>query len=191
MIDPQQQKLQSVVMGQMPGAGNQQQQQPAAGSLQFMDSSSYGNYAQQPQAGGGPGYYSQPTDFSGTIGGGAGATNFDDEPSLLEELGIDFHKIYERTVSVLNPMKKVTKDMLYSIGHDGQQSADSDMAGPLIIGLMLGGAMLLRGKVSFLARPRCLWSQHRFDSASNGFSSRVGSLACAVVSRTVFVVTVS
>mmetsp|Transcript_56051 Transcript_56051/g.131363 ORF Transcript_56051/g.131363 Transcript_56051/m.131363 type:complete len:258 (-) Transcript_56051:230-1003(-) len=149
MIDPQQQKLQSVVMGQMPGAGNQQQQQPAAGSLQFMDSSSYGNYAQQPQAGGGPGYYSQPTDFSGTIGGGAGATNFDDEPSLLEELGIDFHKIYERTVSVLNPMKKVTKDMLYSIGHDGQQSADSDMAGPLIIGLMLGGAMLLRGKVQF------------------------------------------
>ncbi len=74
-------------------------------------------------------------------------TNFDDEPPLLEELGIDFNKIYERTISVLNPMKKVTKDMLYSIGHDGQQSPDSDMAGPLMIALMLGGAMLLRGKV--------------------------------------------
>jgi len=145
MIDPQQQKLQSVVMGQMPG--NQQAQQPGGGGLQFMDSSSYGNYSQPSPGAGAGGYYTQPTDYSGTIGGGV--SNFDDEPPLLEELGIDFNKIYERTLSVLNPMKKVTKDMLYSIGHDGQQAPDSDMAGPLIIALMLGGAMLLRGKVQF------------------------------------------
>jgi len=115
-----------------------------------MDTSSYGSYSQQPQGAPPPAtYYSAPTDFSGTIGGGPGCTNFDDEPPLLEELGIDFSKIGEKTVSVLHPMKKVTKEMMYSIGHDGQQYPDADMVGPLLFALMLGGAMLLRGKVHF------------------------------------------
>jgi len=33
--------------------------------------------------------------------------SFDNEPPLLEELGIDFDKIYLKTISVLNPFKKV------------------------------------------------------------------------------------
>ncbi|EKX38394.1 hypothetical protein GUITHDRAFT_77305 [Guillardia theta CCMP2712] len=77
------------------------------------------------------------------------STNFEDEPPLLEELGIDFDKIKQKTISVLNPLKKVTKDMIYSPGNDGEPIADSDMAGPILIALMLGGAMLLRGKVHF------------------------------------------
>mmetsp|Transcript_45024 Transcript_45024/g.70590 ORF Transcript_45024/g.70590 Transcript_45024/m.70590 type:complete len:148 (-) Transcript_45024:110-553(-) len=39
--------------------------------------------------------------------------------------------------------------MMYTAGPDGQPVADSDMAGPLLIALMLGAAMLLRGKVHF------------------------------------------
>jgi hypothetical protein len=74
----------------------------------------------------------QPVDalscYSAPIQGGswdykaAGSTqqNFDDEPPLLEELGIDFQKIVERTISVLNPMKKVTLDMMTSRTTDGQ-----------------------------------------------------------------------
>jgi hypothetical protein len=38
--------------------------------------------------------------------------------------------------------------MMYS-NVDGQQVADSDMAGPLLIALALGATMLLRGKVHF------------------------------------------
>jgi hypothetical protein len=43
-----------------------------------------------------------------------GSVSIEDEPPLLEELGIDFTKIYQKTISVLNPMVKVTQDMLYT-----------------------------------------------------------------------------
>ena len=35
------------------------------------------------------------------------AQAFESEPPLLEELGIDFNKILQKTISVLNPLKKV------------------------------------------------------------------------------------
>jgi hypothetical protein len=57
-------------------------------------------------------------DFSGNLG--STQKNFADEPPLLEELGIDIQKIYERTISVLNPMKKVTSEMMTSRSQDGQ-----------------------------------------------------------------------
>eukprot|EP00802_Teleaulax_amphioxeia_P025749 Tamp_26661.p1 GENE.Tamp_26661~~Tamp_26661.p1 ORF type:complete len:198 (-),score=39.45 Tamp_26661:10-603(-) len=144
MLD-QPNKLQSVVMNQQ--HGQQQVQQQAAGNLQFMDASNYGG------GGGGGGYaaptgYYQPQDYSGQIGGGA--TDFDNEPPLLEELGIDFDKICQKTLSVMNPAKKVTREMMYSTCiHTGQEVADSDMGGPLLVALALGAAMLLRGKVHF------------------------------------------
>jgi len=119
-----------------------------------MDSSSYGNTAYgnsagygAPPVGGGASFYQQES-YSGQIGGGG--IDFDNEPPLLEELGIDFEKICKKTISVLNPAKKVTRDMMYSISiHTGQEEADSDMAGPLLVALALGAAMLLRGKVHF------------------------------------------
>ena len=52
-----------------------------------------------------------PADWGGTMGG---SVSIEDEPPLLEELGIDFTKIYQKTISVLNPMVKVTQDMLYT-----------------------------------------------------------------------------
>ncbi len=50
-------------------------------------------------------------EWGGTLGTGM---SIEDEPPLLEELGIDFTKIYQKTISVLNPMVKVTKDMMYT-----------------------------------------------------------------------------
>ena len=39
---------------------------------------------------------------------------------IQEELGIDLNKIVQRILSVLNPMKKVTTDMITSRSPDGQ-----------------------------------------------------------------------
>ncbi|XP_037929695.1 protein YIPF5-like [Teleopsis dalmanni] len=65
--------------------------------------------------------------------------DFDDEPPLLEELGINPQHIFLKTLAVLNPMR----------GADQQILQDADMAGPLVFCLALGGCLLLSGKVTF------------------------------------------
>lgn len=70
---------------------------------------------------------------------GGSSDNFDDEPPLLEELGINFDHIRQKTMSVLNPFKEP----------DSSALQDTDLAGPLVFCLALGGAMLLAGKVQF------------------------------------------
>ncbi|XP_030384304.1 protein YIPF5 [Scaptodrosophila lebanonensis] len=72
--------------------------------------------------------------------GGDGAGNeFDDEPPLLEELGINPNHIFQKTLAVLNPLR----------GTEQQILQDTDMAGPLVFCLALGGFLLLSGKVTF------------------------------------------
>ena len=66
--------------------------------------------------------------------------NFDDEPPLLEELGIDFGEIRRRTYTVLRPLKPLEPED--AIG-------EPDLAGPLVFCLALGGLLLLRGKLHF------------------------------------------
>eukprot|EP00164_Ancoracysta_twista_P000528 GFYU01000706.1.p1 GENE.GFYU01000706.1~~GFYU01000706.1.p1 ORF type:complete len:252 (-),score=57.71 GFYU01000706.1:161-916(-) len=75
--------------------------------------------------------------FSGA--GGAAPVNYDDEPPLLEELGINFDHIYTKTYAVLHPRK----------GVDAHLMDDTDLAGPLVFCLLLGVVLLLAGKVSF------------------------------------------
>ncbi len=65
--------------------------------------------------------------------------NFDDEPPLLEELGINFQHIYEKTSNVLLPYKPVHKEVL----------DDADLAGPLVFSIILGICLLLRGRLHF------------------------------------------
>jgi hypothetical protein len=83
-------------------------------------------------------------DASGSMGGsmsrssGSGSV-FDDEPPLLEELGINFHDIWSRTLSVslpFRPMPTMAED-------------DADLAGPLVFCLLLGTCLLMTGKVHF------------------------------------------
>ncbi|ESO10046.1 hypothetical protein HELRODRAFT_72768, partial [Helobdella robusta] len=65
--------------------------------------------------------------------------NFDDEPPLMEELGINFEHICHKTLSVLNPLKQP----------DATIMQDTDLAGPLVFCLALGATLLLAGKVHF------------------------------------------
>uniref|UniRef100_A0A1B0FNV9 Protein YIPF n=1 Tax=Glossina morsitans morsitans TaxID=37546 RepID=A0A1B0FNV9_GLOMM len=65
--------------------------------------------------------------------------DYNDEPPLLEELGINPNQIFQKTLAVLNPMRAVHQQILQ----------DTDMAGPLVFCLALGGFLLLNGKVTF------------------------------------------
>ncbi|KAJ6668553.1 hypothetical protein lerEdw1_012035 [Lerista edwardsae] len=65
--------------------------------------------------------------------------SFDDEPPLLEELGINFDHIWQKTLTVLNPMKPA----------DGSIMNETDLTGPLVFCLALGATLLLAGKVQF------------------------------------------
>jgi hypothetical protein len=88
----------------------------------------------------------QPNDYSGSmnqnfsnVSENNGSTSFEDEPPLLEELGINFDHIWEKTKSVLNPFKET----------DSHIMDDTDLAGPLVFCLAFGALLLLQGKVHF------------------------------------------
>ncbi|KAK4524376.1 hypothetical protein GAYE_SCF03G2276 [Galdieria yellowstonensis] len=66
-------------------------------------------------------------------------SSFEDEPPLLEELGVDLRRILEKAKAVLNPFASFD----HSFGED------ADMAGPLLFCLLLGFVLLFSGKVHF------------------------------------------
>ncbi|KAL6075685.1 Protein yipf5 [Balamuthia mandrillaris] len=88
--------------------------------------------------------------MDGQVGGGEGPqflsgrsfveTSFEDEPPLLEEIGINFGHIRQKTFAVLNP---------FSRRLDPEIIGDRDLAGPLMFCLLLGGFLLLTGKIHF------------------------------------------
>jgi len=89
------------------------------------------DYSQQPYAGSmfqpqdqGNMQTAPPDPYSGS---------FDDEPPLLEELGINFDHIYRKTRAVLNPFT-VTEAGIVN---------ETDLAGPLCFCLALGATLLL------------------------------------------------
>ena len=65
--------------------------------------------------------------------------DYDNEPPLLEELGIRFDHILLKTQAVINPTKVLNEHIL----------DDADLAGPLVFCLMLGASLLFAGKVHF------------------------------------------
>jgi hypothetical protein len=66
------------------------------------------------------------------------------EPPLLEELGINAHRIYIKTKAVVLPFQR------FNNNHDTESLIqDTDLAGPLALALTLGGELLLVGKLSF------------------------------------------
>ena len=66
-------------------------------------------------------------------------TSFEDEPPLLEELGIKPDEIFKKTMAVLNPMRKIDASIL----------EDTGLAGPLLFVFVFGGCLLLSGKAHF------------------------------------------
>jgi hypothetical protein len=69
----------------------------------------------------------------------SGASVGEDEPPLLEELGIHPEAIWRKSLQVLNPLRRFEKSF----------ADEPDMAGPLLYAFLLGMALLLRGKVHF------------------------------------------
>ncbi|ELW69087.1 Protein YIPF5, partial [Tupaia chinensis] len=65
--------------------------------------------------------------------------SFEDEPPLLEELGINFDHIWHKTLTVLHPLKVV----------DGSIMNETDLAGPMVFCLAFGATLLLAGKIQF------------------------------------------
>lgn len=63
----------------------------------------------------------------------------ENEPPLLEELGIDPNHIVQKTMHALNPTRPVDETLM----------RDSDLGGPIAICLALGVLLLLRAKVHF------------------------------------------
>lgn len=66
-------------------------------------------------------------------------TSFDDEPPLLEELGINIGAVVNKVKLVANPLSKI----------DNTFADDADMTGPVILYLLLGFLLLLQRKVQF------------------------------------------
>ncbi|RGB41091.1 hypothetical protein C1646_686126 [Rhizophagus diaphanus] len=114
----------------------------AQDNLQFY-STSYGDpsaYSTQATSGYYPTQY--PTYHNGNTGGfwsAFGTGGFDEEPPLLEELGINFRHIKSKSLAVLNPLKTVDKNIM----------DDTDLAGPLLFCLIFGVSLLLTGKIHF------------------------------------------
>ena len=82
----------------------------------------------------------------GSGGGGIGYSpvDYENEPPILEELGINLPHIGTKSRAVVLPFSR------YGGRHlDRSVMDDSDLAGPLVFALMLGGELLLSGKVSF------------------------------------------
>ncbi|KAH9417067.1 Protein yipf5 [Dermatophagoides pteronyssinus] len=75
----------------------------------------------------------------GTGGTDKLADPYADEPPLLEELGINFEHIVQKTLAVLNPFIQTDPSILM----------DADLAGPLVFGLLFGSFLLLSGKIHF------------------------------------------
>lgn len=65
--------------------------------------------------------------------------DYENEPPLLEELGINFSHITGKTFAVLAPYKESSQEVL----------EDADLAGPLVFCLIFGCTLLLAGKVHF------------------------------------------
>ncbi|KAN0064661.1 hypothetical protein ACQY0O_002291 [Thecaphora frezii] len=74
-----------------------------------------------------------------------GTGGFPDEPSLMEELGINIGHIVDKTLTVLNPLHG------YSAAHakDAHLMDDADLAGPLLFCFIFGVTLLLAGKSQF------------------------------------------
>jgi len=120
---------------------------------QFPQDTQFGqfDYSQSQQGYGAPpggAYVATPNPYSGNImtpdpmasyAPPEGVDDYENEPPLMEELGINFEHIKQKTLGVLNPMKTPDVSVMQ----------DTDLAGPLVFCLAFGASLLLAGKVHF------------------------------------------
>lgn len=85
-----------------------------------------------------------PPGYGGNIQSGGwwtafGTGGFEGEPPLLEELGINFSHIRAKSLTVLNPLRRVDERIM----------DDADLAGPLLFIICFGIFLLFSGKPQF------------------------------------------
>jgi len=120
--------------GSMDSNYSQKQQKPGSQSIKtttFIPKANTINIPASPSSGG----FVQPYD----------PTEFDNEPPLLEELGINVEHIFQKMRNVILPFERFGgKNM------DATVIQDADLSGPVALALLLGGELLLTdGKLSF------------------------------------------
>ena len=71
---------------------------------------------------------------------GSASFDPDHEPPLLEELEIDFPRIWQKTLAVIRPFRK---------NIDAHLMDETDLAGPLVYCFLFGLILLLGGKLQF------------------------------------------
>ncbi|CAL5365287.1 unnamed protein product [Camellia sinensis] len=76
--------------------------------------------------------------FGGNMAGMGIGTGFEDEPPLLEELGINTRQIWSKTVSIANPFRV-----------NANLHEDADLSGPFLFVMAFGLFQLLAGKLHF------------------------------------------
>ncbi|XP_034419577.1 protein YIPF7-like [Cyclopterus lumpus] len=84
------------------------------------------------------GQFFQPEMLSGTVVN-PGTDYSEEEPTLLEELGINFDHIWQKTLTVLNPFKPA----------DGSIMNETDLTGPILFCVGLGVTLMMAGKAHF------------------------------------------
>ncbi|KIM40073.1 hypothetical protein M413DRAFT_56248, partial [Hebeloma cylindrosporum] len=68
-----------------------------------------------------------------------GTGGIEGEPPLLEELGINFQHIRDKSLTVLNPLRRVDEHIM----------DDADLAGPIFFCFCFGISLLFSGKSNF------------------------------------------
>eukprot|EP00980_Cylindrotheca_fusiformis_P022466 scaffold9342_cov163-Cylindrotheca_fusiformis.AAC.1 len=92
----------------------------------------------------------QPQDFIGTTtSNNMDDEDFENEPPLLEELGIHFDHILLKTKTVCWPFQRTSSGAYDENEMVDAVVQDADLIGPICYCLLLGGEMVLTGKLQF------------------------------------------
>ncbi|KAM0255455.1 hypothetical protein ACHAQJ_005755 [Trichoderma viride] len=116
----------------------------ATENLQFYHGSYQATPSQAPPASYGvppPGGYREQSGLRTGWLAAFSAEGYDNEPSLREELGVDFAHMQAKTLAVLNPFSPIER-----LEH---VMNDSDLAGPLLFVVLFGAFLLCSGQVHF------------------------------------------
>ncbi|KAI6780651.1 protein YIPF5/7 [Emericellopsis cladophorae] len=124
-----------------PGASPAPPGGPQSGGYGFVQSTTPSGFS-NPAFGAGPGVSGRMGEQGGLRTGWLAAFStegYDQEPPLLEELGVNFGHIQAKTLAVLNPFRPINQHIM----------DDSDLAGPILFFLLFGTFLLFSGQVHF------------------------------------------
>jgi hypothetical protein len=94
-----------------------------------------------------PPYHDNTTATASAAVGDLTDYNYENEPPLLEELGVNWEHIMMKTKAVVIPFRRFQKHS--ALADPSIIVEDADLAGPLAYALLLGGELLVTGKLQF------------------------------------------